>query len=590
MLVFAFDRDWTVDVNPHPDHDAVPLEWVRHLAHETPHAVYAIGNQTLVEEAAIPGIVDIVDRHPDDSEQWLGGKQPDGRYERFPLRRERLALIADLHPAADGYIVVDDLDLSDVDGWDHFHAWEFVSAVEQDDIDTDLPVNRDPIPDGGRPTAAGIAPANASMLSSFLTEHANPPGYELTYTDGGETQTCVLWNVSLDAVRLEHPDERPAILCTPLSPGAAQFIVSLDAIELLSIIDPPPELYTADAEGLVEKTRALARLADAKPAAVDVSSLLELLDRDSERIVREQSAVRALRRVAAARPDDCTPAIPILRSLLADDEFTAAPDALATLRHIGTVDAGDIAPLADDILPYLTSNNVTARREATKCTAAIADEYPGDVVGAARDLATIVVDDADGQGHAIVALSHISEEYPDAIEAVEPLAGIALDESQSDGVRLHATAALGRVVSESPGVGVDIVEDVVGLFDEDNYKLRNNAIALLNDVAAIHTDVVEPYVDDIAALLVVDDTYTRINASGVLGRVAADFPATVEPMVPMVVRLLSDNDPRVRENACWILGQLSPPEASESLEETLQADENAAVRNRAAWALVQYDE
>jgi len=47
MLVFAFDRDWTIDVNPHPRHDAVPLEWVRHLAHETPHAVYAIGNQTL---------------------------------------------------------------------------------------------------------------------------------------------------------------------------------------------------------------------------------------------------------------------------------------------------------------------------------------------------------------------------------------------------------------------------------------------------------------------------------------------------------------------------------------------------------------
>jgi hypothetical protein len=42
MLVFAFARDWTVDVNPHPRHDAVPLEWVRHLAHETEHAVYAI--------------------------------------------------------------------------------------------------------------------------------------------------------------------------------------------------------------------------------------------------------------------------------------------------------------------------------------------------------------------------------------------------------------------------------------------------------------------------------------------------------------------------------------------------------------------
>ena len=35
MYVFAFDRDWTVDVNSHPHKEAVPLEWVRHLAHET---------------------------------------------------------------------------------------------------------------------------------------------------------------------------------------------------------------------------------------------------------------------------------------------------------------------------------------------------------------------------------------------------------------------------------------------------------------------------------------------------------------------------------------------------------------------------
>ena len=139
MLVFAFDRDWTVDVNPPPNKEAVPLEWVRHLAHETEHAVYAIGNQLLADEAAIPGVVDIVGRHSDDWEEWLGEKQPDGYYERFPTRRERLALIADLHPGADDYIVIDDIDLSDVDGWDHYHAWEFVPAIKQGDIDPELP-------------------------------------------------------------------------------------------------------------------------------------------------------------------------------------------------------------------------------------------------------------------------------------------------------------------------------------------------------------------------------------------------------------------------------------------------------------------
>ena len=109
VVVFAFDRDWTVDVNPHPNRDAVPLEWVRHLGHETDHAVYAIGNQKLTEEAAIPGVVDIVGRHPDEWETWLAGKQPDGYYERFPTRRERLSLIGDLHPDADRYVVIDDI-------------------------------------------------------------------------------------------------------------------------------------------------------------------------------------------------------------------------------------------------------------------------------------------------------------------------------------------------------------------------------------------------------------------------------------------------------------------------------------------------
>ncbi|MFC6721579.1 hypothetical protein ACFQHN_29350 [Natrialbaceae archaeon GCM10025896] len=176
MLVFAFDRDWTVDVNPRPDHEAVPLEWVRHLAHETEHAVYAIGNQELVEEAAIPGVVDIVGRHPDDWDQWLGEKGPDGYYERFPSRRERLALIADLHPAADDYVVVDDIDLDDVDGWHHYYAWDFVPAVKQGDIDSDLPWVEAPGTGSDLTTAAETA--SSERQSSSLDSDRTDPNTE----------------------------------------------------------------------------------------------------------------------------------------------------------------------------------------------------------------------------------------------------------------------------------------------------------------------------------------------------------------------------------------------------------------------------
>ena len=192
MLVFAFDRDWTVDVNPHPRHDAVPLEWVRHLAHESDHVVCAIGNQQLAEEAAIPGVVDIFGKHADDWDRWLGGKRPDGRYERFPSRRERLALIADLHPNADGYVVVDDLDLSDVDGWDHYHAWEFVPAVERGEIHPDLPWVREQVTEGRFQSDTEFGPMSHTELSSYLEEHDDAPAYELTYrVDGSDRRDCV---------------------------------------------------------------------------------------------------------------------------------------------------------------------------------------------------------------------------------------------------------------------------------------------------------------------------------------------------------------------------------------------------------------
>jgi hypothetical protein len=81
MMVFAFDRDWTVDVNPHPQHEAVPLTWVRHLAHDTNHEVWAIGNQDLKDEADIPGIEALAERYYEEGIDRLGEQNEFGRYE-----------------------------------------------------------------------------------------------------------------------------------------------------------------------------------------------------------------------------------------------------------------------------------------------------------------------------------------------------------------------------------------------------------------------------------------------------------------------------------------------------------------------------
>jgi len=357
------------------------------------------------------------------------------------------------------------------------------------------------------------------------------------------------------------------------------------------VVDPPPDLYTAGAATPSERATGLRRLAGVHPEAVRISSLLTLLDREDSDLRRDEKLLRALRRVATERPSDCTPAIPILQTLLARDELLGRADVVATLRAIGDTDPEAIMPVADELIPALSSNIVSVRREATRCVATIAAECPDDAVDAVPALATIIEDEADVLPHAVYALSRIAREYPEAVKpAAETLGTVLLDESLSDTVRLNATAGLGRVVGEYPSVAVDIVDDVATLLDADHHKLRNNAIALIGDVAIIHTDVVEPYADEIALLLTVDDTYTRINASGALSRIAEDFPDAVEHVTPSFVELLSDESPLVRENACWALGHLRAQSAISRLEDRAHDDANDDVRTRASWALARINE
>lgn len=118
MKVFAFDRDYTVDVSLGP----VPLEWIRKLAHETEHEVRATGNQALRDEADIPGDEELTRR--------LG---LDGGLTTRDKRIRRLELLPELFPEAEEYIVVDDIDLSRFEPtWTYYHPDEFVSSYEEE--------------------------------------------------------------------------------------------------------------------------------------------------------------------------------------------------------------------------------------------------------------------------------------------------------------------------------------------------------------------------------------------------------------------------------------------------------------------------
>ncbi len=141
-MVFCFDRDYTISVNPHPEHQAVPLSWVKYLAHKSCNVdVWATGNQLLCEEAAVVGISEAITcwrelTLPIDINRYHEYVPPQARK---PSRREGLRLIREIYSEAYDinvseiqFVVVDDVDLTDLEpeGWIHYYPWKFVEAVE----------------------------------------------------------------------------------------------------------------------------------------------------------------------------------------------------------------------------------------------------------------------------------------------------------------------------------------------------------------------------------------------------------------------------------------------------------------------------
>ena len=139
MIVLAFDRDWTVDLNPHPMYEAVPLPYVKYWNEQTDHEVWATGNQLLVNEAEIPGTLESVRRLHGDISAFGEKNERTGRYENWPQRETRLKILERLFPDADEYIVIDDLDLSHVDNWNHYYAWDFMEALRDGKLNLEMP-------------------------------------------------------------------------------------------------------------------------------------------------------------------------------------------------------------------------------------------------------------------------------------------------------------------------------------------------------------------------------------------------------------------------------------------------------------------
>lgn len=146
--VLCFDRDQTIDLNPDPHLEPVPLSWVQFYAHNTKLHVWATGNQQLQIEAGIPT--------PYEARQLMIGNgysvnEVPGGGDRY--REDRLSIIDTLYNLIGDdptFIVVDDARLNNFcernEGWSWYKSEGFVENID----DIDIP-NPDPDSVSGEP-------------------------------------------------------------------------------------------------------------------------------------------------------------------------------------------------------------------------------------------------------------------------------------------------------------------------------------------------------------------------------------------------------------------------------------------------------
>jgi len=573
MFVLAFDRDWTVDVNPHPSREAVPLEWVQYWAHETDHEVWAIGNQDLVDEAAIPGTVESVRRRDGDIDA-LGYRDKFGSYEWWPDREERLRILAELFPDAKGYVVVDDLDLSHVPGWDHYHAWEFVDLVQDGEIEVSVPSSNGLVPDGGFESEDEVRDV---LADGYV--------FELTHRTDGKKRTHLVTHFEPNRPSMMPLKGPPAFWFETVG-NDERFSVRLPDIE--SVHPVPYERLADPFSGAA--FAAVRSLLEEDAEAVDGETLREMLSDSVSNPARvdQREALRLAMSALQHREAECELAIEAVFELLADE-----PDPFdqKALRYVWKATKDQPLLLEEYVseLAQHTSQESRCQADATRCLMEIAEADPGCVLDAIPALETAVTADVEIiQSYAVYALSTVAEEYPEEVFPAVPALITGL-ESEDETIQTNALAALGKIASNYPDAAEPIVDEVVELLDAEAKRVRNNAVGLLGDLAQKHPEIVVEHAGQIAARLGDNNIQARVNASIALLQAGEEDPDAIRAQRSLLRRALADPSPEVRANACSLIGSAEVQVPIEDLEELRANDLDETVRDRAGWAITRLE-
>lgn len=567
MQVLAFDRDWTVDLNPHPNHRAVPLDWVHHWAHHTNHEVWAIGNQDLVYEAGIPGVVEIVRRYHGDLET-LGEQDENGRYESWPSRERRLELLSELFPDATNYIVIDDLDLEHVEGWEHYHAWEFIDALEKGSSISGLstPSNEEKLsPSRGNDTDHDQKIRNqleqASEVKVRLDDEREDAFRSRSWKEGrpsasppGDPRPMVFTTDSGETIRAKVSEIAEIEVCRMASESDDDR-GDIESSQLDSDTIPDPSLMLGRAEQ-----------ADCFTTTQQVEFAINLLKlRTQVPAFSHTVAETFLDQVEGVPEEDRSPVVLVIKF--------ARNHPMILSQYIDEL--GTLARL----------DNEFVRQQALRCLVSIVEYDPQDVLDAVPTFDMVLEGEhIQSQKQVVYILSRVSESHP---ESVLPILDTLLERIAEDNqeIQINALAAVGHIASEYPNTVDKIVDTVAPFLSSDATNVNMNVVGLMADIAREYPESVVQYTDEITQLLEHETEQVRINASIALLNAGKANPERIRKQQEAMEAGLEDPTPAVRANVCTLIGNADVDVDIEKLEELATNDSSNEVREQASWAL-----
>lgn len=253
----------------------------------------------------------------------------------------------------------------------------------------------------------------------------------------------------------------------------------------------------------------------------------------------------------------------------------------------------DLRDAVDELATLLSAESAYVRARAMDLLVELSEEYPGALTGVSDEVAGLLGDDALGDGAARV-LENLAAEEPGAVADRLPLLVAVIDSGGA--VTRGVTAALAAIGADSPGrlAQPGILDQLVGLLDDDNEAVRRNVTRALGDVATTEPEAVVDAGagEGLRERLGDDSSGVQRTAAYGLGQLAAVSPAAAFDAIDDLCGLLESPDPGVRAAAAHALAatvaatDAADDDALATVLEHLDADV-PAVRQQAAFVLAE---